>query len=521
MNKTGKGKLLMVLLLFGMIILCSCSEEKDSEGQEYGAVSFEEGLEQLNGQPMGVLSGSIFDALTAEKLPDSEALYFNNISDTVMALEQGKIVGFMTDEPVARMILSENPDFEIMPGEVMDDQYGYAFQKNAAGENLRDEFNEYLEVLKADGTLQEIIDAWMREDADTIELEDISKLPAVNGVLRLGTSGIAPPFIYHREDTYVGIDIDLLTRYCKAKGYALEISIVSSDALIPSLVSGRIDLIADCLSITEERKKSISFSEPTYDGGVVIVTQGANAPNEEKGSLWDSLKSSFEKNFVRENRWKLLLNGLGVTLLISVCSLIVGTIAGFGICMLRRTSNRILSGIAKIYIRLLQGTPIVVLLMIFYYIIFNKSGLDGAVVAVIAFGMNYSAYVAEILRSGIDAVDQGQVEAAAAIGFTKTQTFWKIVFPQAAVHFLPVMKGEFISLVKMTSVVGYVAVQDLTKASDIIRSRTYEAFFPLFMIAVLYFLLSWGLSLLLGLLDVRIDPKRRKMKLPEKREELL
>lgn len=113
------------------------------------------------------------------------------------------------------------------------------------------------------------------------------------------------------------------------------------------------------------------------------------------------------------------------------------------------------------------------------------------------------------MLSGINAIDPGQREAAAAMGYTSAQTFEKIIFPQAARHFLPVLKGEYISLVKMTSIVGYVAVQDLTKMSDIIRSRTYEAFFPLIVTAVIYFLLSFGLSSLLGLIEIRIDPKHR------------
>lgn len=477
-------------------------------------ISFEEELEELNGKPMGILSGSVFDNLTTQTLPQSEKLYFNSVPDLSIALDQGKISGFMTDEPVGKMLLLENPTFGMLDGMVMEDHYGYAFQKSDRGEELRDEFNDYLKVLEADGTLEKIKQSWMSADNDSIEVIDAEKLPANRGVIRLGTDGTSVPFSYYRNEQYVGIDIDVLGRFCKEKGYQLEISIMKIDALIPGLTTDKIDIAANCFSITEERKKSVNFSEPTYDGGVVVIVN--SKVNKEKGftvhSIWESLCSSFEKNFVREQRYKLLVSGIGVTLLISIFSLILGTPLGFGICMMRRSANRLLSRFAKIYIRALQGTPIVVLLMIFYYVIFNKTGLSGITVSIIAFGMNYSAYAAEILRSGFEAVDKGQLEAATAIGFTKSQTFRKIVLPQAAVHFLPVLQGEFISLVKTTSVVGYVAVQDLTKASDIIRSRTYEAFFPLIVIAILYFLLSWGLSSSLKVLNVTLDPKRRKLK---------
>jgi len=129
-------------------------------------------------------------------------------------------------------------------------------------------------------------------------------------------------------------------------------------------------------------------------------------------------------------------------------------------------------------------------------------------VAILAFGMNFAAYVSEIFRAGIEGIDKGQREAGLAMGFTPLQTFAFIVLPQTVPRILPVYRGEFISLVKMTSVVGYIAVQDLTKASDIIRSRTFDAFFPLLMVAVLYFAIAWVLMQALEYLERRTDPKR-------------
>ena len=136
--------------------------------------------------------------------------------------------------------------------------------------------------------------------------------------------------------------------------------------------------------------------------------------------------------------------------------------------------------------------------------------INPVLVAVLAFGMNFAAYVSEIFRAGIDTVDKGQTEAGIAMGFTRTQTFGFVVLPQMVQRILPVYKGEFISMVKMTSIVGYIAVQDLTKASDIIRSRTFDPFFPLIMVAVLYFLIAWVLMQALEYLERVTDPKRRR-----------
>ena len=177
---------------------------------------------------------------------------------------------------------------------------------------------------------------------------------------------------------------------------------------------------------------------------------------------------------------------------------------------MRRAQTRWMNIPAKVFIRAIQGTPIVVLLMILYYIVFGGVDINGLFVAVIGFSINFAAYVSEMMRTGIDTVDRGQREAATAIGFNRFQVFLRITFPQAARHVLPVFKGEFISMLKMTSIVGYIAIQDLTKMSDIIRSRTYEAFFPLIATALIYFVIAYIMISLLSLLEMRIDPKRRR-----------
>ena len=265
------------------------------------------------------------------------------------------------------------------------------------------------------------------------------------------------------------------------------------------------------MSITEQRKESVDFATSYYKGGIVLVVKNTTANTvAEKTSFFASVAKSFDKNFIREDRWKLIADGIGVTLLISISSAIFGSILGFAICMLRRMKSKLASGVARVFIRVIQGTPIVVFLMILYYVVFGSSKINAIWVAIIGFTLNFAAYVSEMIRTGIEAVDKGQIEAAEAIGFSKAKTFFKITFPQAATHFLPVYKGEFISLVKMTSVVGYIAIQDLTKMSDIIRSRTYEAFFPLIATAVIYFVIAYVFTLLIDFVEFKIDPKRRK-----------
>ncbi len=224
-------------------------------------------------------------------------------------------------------------------------------------------------------------------------------------------------------------------------------------------------------------------------------------------SFFAGIANSMQSNIVQENRYLLILEGLKTTVIISVLSTFFGTVLGAIVCFMRMSKNAILNVLAKTYISILRGTPVLVFLMLIFYVVFASVNIDPVIVSVIAFGMNFAAYVAEIYRSGIESIDKGQSEAGIAMGFTRVNTFIFIVLPQTVQRILPVYKGEFISLVKMTSIVGYIAVQDLTKASDIIRSRTFDAFFPLIMVAVLYYLISWFLMLFMEYAERLANPK--------------
>ncbi|MDD3051967.1 MAG: ABC transporter substrate-binding protein/permease, partial [Candidatus Cloacimonetes bacterium] len=298
----------------------------------------------------------------------------------------------------------------------------------------------------------------------------------------------------------------------------LEIITMEFSSLIAALASGKVDVIADGISISEERKKMIDFSDSYLDFKTAVVTlkeriQGyKNIEQEENDSFLFRLKESFNNNIILEKRYLLILNGLKTTMIISILSAIFGTLLGALICLMRMSHLKFMAVIAKIYISVLRGTPVLVLLMMIFYIVFASVNINPVIVAVIAFGMNFAAYVSEMFRTGIESVDKGQNEAGISMGFSKFRTFQHIILPQAVRMILPVYKGEIISMVKMTSVVGYIAVQDLTKASDLIRSRTFDAFFPLFMVAILYFLLSWLLLQVLGYIERSTDPKLRKIR---------
>lgn len=213
--------------------------------------------------------------------------------------------------------------------------------------------------------------------------------------------------------------------------------------------------------------------------------------------IFSQIANSFTNNLIAEQRYRMILEGMQVTLLITLCSAVLGTLLGGLVCWARMSRHAWLQRIAKIYIDLMRGTPVLVFLMLMYYVFMAPFEASGVVVAVVTFAMNTSAYIGEMLRSGIEGIDRGQREAGLALGYTQRQVFLRIILPQVVRKIMPVYLGEVISLLKGTSIVGYIAVMDMTRASDLIRSRTFDAFFPLIVTAAIYFLVAWLIGLLL------------------------
>ncbi|MBP5166958.1 MAG: amino acid ABC transporter permease [Oscillospiraceae bacterium] len=233
---------------------------------------------------------------------------------------------------------------------------------------------------------------------------------------------------------------------------------------------------------------------------------------------FESLKEKFILNFVADNRWRYLLQGLGNTLKITFGAVVLGIAIGVIVAIIRSTwdktsedmhpgAGRFILGAAnavcKVYLTVIRGTPVVIQLMIIYYVIFASSN-NGVAVAMLAFGINSGAYVAEIVRGGIMSVDAGQFEAGRSLGFGYVQTMRYIIIPQAFKTVLPTLANEFIVLLKETAVSGYISVMDLTKGGDIIRGRTFSAFMPLFAVAIVYLILVMFFSWLVGKLERRL-----------------
>lgn len=451
------------------------------------------------------------------------------------------------------------------------------------------------------------------------------------------TEATFPPYEFYQGDRIVGIDADIIREVARRNGMVAEIQDMSFDSVITAVQSGKADVAASGITVTEERKKQISFTRPYESAKQVIIVPKDSAITDESGlksvrvgvqhgttgdlyvtknlgeperfsngalavaalasgkldavvldgapaaqhvadkpeltildkeltreeyafaishnrpellamfnktleemekdgslariratyadmgkveaaaaptGMWASIKDAFYTNFVKDQRWKYLVNGFFVTVQISIAAVMMGLVLGFFVAVIRSTADqtgrfKVLDAICRLYLTVVRGTPVVVQLLIIYFVIFGSVDVSKVLVAILAFGINSGAYVAEIIRSGIMSVDPGQMEAGRSLGLSYGCTMRTVILPQAFKNVLPALGNEFIVLLKETSVCGYIALQDLTKGGDIIRSQTYDALLPLMAVALIYLGVVVCLSFLLKKLELKLKKNER------------
>lgn len=505
--------LLCVFLFCAALAAAPEGRAEPASGGEKGITS----LDDLAGADIAVQTGMICDVLAQQRIADVKIQYYNSQTDALIALESGKAKGWCCDEPVARYMGITHPDVAILKEQLIQSDLAAVFPKTAQGQKLRDQFSAFVDELWASGTMAEIDAVWFSTDEEKRTVPDYSLFPDTNGTLVMATDTTIPPFSFVKDGRPMGYDIDVAARFCQANGYRLQVVQMSFDSILAAVQTGKCDFAASSITVTDERKESVLFSTPDYRGGVVMAVlkhpsdPAAAAP--ENASFWAGIASSFDRTFLREERWRLFADGVLTSMVITVSSILLGSLLGFGVFMLCRNGHPAANRVTRACMWIVQGMPVVVLLMILYYIVFGSVSVSGVFVAVAGFTLTFGSAVFSLLKMGVGTIDRGQYDSSFALGLSGRATFYRVVLPQALPHILPAYKGEIITLIKATAVVGYIAVQDLTKMGDIVRSRTYEAFFPLIAVTLIYFLLEGLLAFLVGRIQVRVDPRRRK---PEK-----
>ena len=340
---TGKW-LGLVFGLISSIMLYGCGSVQQTPAAITPELTYAS-QEALNGRPMGTITGTILDTITKEYFPQSLQHYYNSYADCVTALKQGKIDGFICDEPIARMIALENPGVSYIKKPLAEDVYGIGINKKKAF--LKKILDEGLARYKQNGNTSKLEAIWFSKD------EDLKKLPALKpgskGKVIAAVSADSSPMVYVKNDQIIGFETALVMSILQDAGYELECRNMDLAAEIPAVVSGKVDIYFSCASITEERKKSMLFSDPDYTGGLVAMVRLKSAAVTEAGFM-AGIKESFRRNFMVEDRYKMILAGLKTTIFITVCAAILGTILGFGVCLLRRSRSKLGSSLAYVFV---------------------------------------------------------------------------------------------------------------------------------------------------------------------------
>ncbi len=469
-----KCKLLCLLAM--LCLLTACGQKQQASDVH--------GVADLPGKKIGVQLNTTGDIYVSDYEGDEAGTVierYNKGNDAVSSLKNGKIDCVVIDEEPAKAFIKRNSDLSILNEEFALEEYAICISKENV--ELREKIDAALTEMKEDGTLQMIIDHYINGEKENYVSPE--GLTYENGDLIMATNASFPPYEYYEQNTIVGIDADMAKAVADKLNMKLVIEDMEFDSIINAVQGGKAHIGVAGMTVTEDRLKNIDFTQSyTTAKQVIIVRNG-------KSNALLSIKDSFYQSFIEDNRYEYIVTGLINTIIIALLAVLLGVIIGFLVALVRSTHDKtgkmkLLNFLCKIYLTVIRGTPAMIQLLIIYYVIFASTNINKILVAAISFGINSGAYVAEILRGGIMSLDNGQFEGARSLGLTHGQTMLYIILPQTFKNTLPALANEFIVLIKETAISGYIGLQDLTMAGNIIRGNTFQAFFPLVSVAIIY-----------------------------------
>lgn len=483
-------KLIQYLLCFlsGLALFSACS----GSSQKTLELNSEADLAGLR---VATTAGSCYE-LELSARDDISLQVYKMDSDVLQALINDKVDVAVNDEVLFNSIVRKDNGIKIaLLGE---QSFPTSLMFGKEKKDMADTMSTVLGRMEADGSLQELKDFWLTDRF--AEVGKYTHIPNEESgtPIRVASATMNAPIAFQVENEWYGIEIDLLRELGKELHRPIEVKLYDPASAILAVKRGIADVVCGCFFITPEREEEFVFAVPYhhYRPAYFVVDRDAH---EENADMLAGLKRSIRKNLIAENRWKYIVDGLLETLKISLLSILLGSVLGIGLYAMTRSRRKWVQTAARVYNGFIAGIPELVLLLILFYVVFARSGLPSDMVAVIAFAMYFASGASDIYASSLNAIPHGQTEAGLALGFTRVQTFIHIVLPQALRRGLPLYKGQCISLLKGTAIVGYIAIHDLTRAGDMIRSRTFDAVIPLLIVTVIYFLLVWLIGLLLKL----------------------
>ena len=490
----------IVILICLFTSLATNSMAQTTESQELPSIDFSHAR-------LGVWTDGVAEYKTRELFPKAKYVQLDMVSDLVQNLIAGKIDAFLFARPLVLNIKQQGQPIEILPDILCYVPSSFVLPKTEEGRQLCSQLNEFIASIKTDGTMDRLREKWIEGDEDGRTFTK-SHLTGDNGTLIIGTGGDVVPFSYIKNNQVTGYEIEIIDLFCAAYGYKYELKVLKFDALLSSLTMGSINMVASYMEWTKERENNALFSDPTDDGAYVMVVRAKELNNE---SFFIALHRKVKATIVDEDRWKMILQGVGVTLAITLFAALLGTLLGFLVYLLYRENITLLNKAIALSVTALQGLPVLILLMFFYYVVFGSVNIAGTLVAIIVFAIMLSVSVFIMLKSGSESIPKGQMEAALALGFSERRAYLKFILPQVVTVFFPTYRKALIDMMLSTAIVGYVTVQDLTRVGDLIRARTFDAFVPLIVVSIIYLLLSWIMMKAIGALLTRLNPRNRKL----------
>jgi len=489
----------IAVILMATALLFSCSSNKKRDVNLNPTC-----IEDLAGTrvvyPMGNLYFDWFDAH-----PGFCVGIISDGTDMLLNLQIGKADFGIIDSLEEYALHLEKYGLEAKFSGFLKHEYPMIFAKHVP--ELCEKFNAFLKEFRESGELDYLGYRWFGPVDSLHRLDDSVRLPTDGRKMIIAVSVARYPYTYFTESGPSGYQVDLMNHFSEWSGIVIEYKSMDYTAITQAMALKQIDCTMIPFDKTEEREKVVLFSDPYItDCGTIV---GRISGDIKRPPIWQRVKTSVVDNLIVENRWVMMARGLWQTVLISFWSIIMATITGALLCAMHLSRRRWVARLSNIIVELVRGLPLMIILMIIFYVIFSSDDDKPLTMTVTAFAIYFGAYFSESFRTGIISIDIGQKEASLALGMKPAAAFMRIVLPQALLRIIPVYKGLVSTLIKSTSIVGYVAVIDITKASEHIRSLTHDAFFPLILSAAIYLLLSWLANMSLDAIERKITPKHR------------
>jgi len=490
-----------IVLLLLCLLLCGCGKKKDKPEEKQLTQ-----MDELNSPDVtiGVVSGYIFDDVVKRTLPEAKVMAFSSLKEAYQALRTGKIDAVADDEPVIRARLRSDSSITMLEGFLETSEYAFIFPKNEKGERLSSELGLYVETLRENGGLTELDEKWFGSSTHNKKSIDFRMLPAGKETLHLACDTDSVPFSYVSAGVPVGYEIDLIIGFCQEKGYGLEIEITDFADVMAGTADGRYDAGCGAVTVTEDRKADHIFGSPDYSGGVSLavrkIEEHGAGPDERFGWI-----PAFRRAFLENGRYKRFFKGILTTLMITGLAILFGLPFGILLYGISRRRGLLLRGLARFIGWLLYGTPAVMLMLILYYMYYRDLYAGGVIAAVIGFTLTFGCGVYRCIARYAREAEDGTLERHYRVLAVTNKEFYQRLRKASGKAILYDLREGIILLLKTTALVGYMAVEDMTRVFDEIRKDSLETMVPLIITALAYFILVQLLSGLLGLLLRRID----------------